>query len=350
MTEALLPERLARAITLGGPMPISHYMAAANAHYYASRDPLGARGDFVTAPEVSQMFGELIGAWFADIWSRAGKPDMAYVELGPGRGTLARDALRALKRFGCAPEIHLVENSPALRAVQQEALPQAIWHDDVTSLPNGKPLMIVANEFFDALPVHQIIKRGEDWHERLVACQDILFLPIAGKKVPETIVPEPLRDAPSGSIIESAPAGVAIARALARLLVDNGGAALIIDYGYNGPTIGETLQAVKDHAPVNPFDAPGDHDLSAHVDFATLGAMAQLTGAKQNGPVPQGAWLTAIGLNERAEALRRRQPDQAASIEAQRVRLADPRQMGSLFQVMALAAPDWPDGAGFDDD
>ena len=350
MTEALLPERLARAITLGGPMPISHYMAAANAHYYASRDPLGARGDFVTAPEVSQMFGELIGAWFADIWSRAGKPDMAYVELGPGRGTLARDALRALKRFGCAPEIHLVENSPALRAVQQEALPQAIWHDDVTSLPNGKPLMIVANEFFDALPVHQIIKRGEDWHERLVACQDILFLPIAGKKVPETIVPEPLRDAPSGSIIESAPAGVAIARALARLLVDNGGAALIIDYGYNGPAIGETLQAVKDHAPVNPFEAPGDHDLSAHVDFATLGAMAQLTGAKQHGPVAQGAWLTAIGLNERAEALRRAQPDQAASIEAQRVRLADPRQMGSLFQVMALAAPDWPDGAGFDDD
>jgi SAM-dependent MidA family methyltransferase len=174
-----------------------------------------------------------------------------------------------------------------------------------------------------------------------------LFLPIAGKKVPDSIVPEDLRDAPPGSIIETSPASIAIIRALAKRVADSGGAALIIDYGYDGPAIGETLQAVKDHAPANPFDAPGEHDLSAHVDFATLAAMAQLSGAKVIGPTPQGAWLTRIGLDERAESLRRASPDKAASLEAQRIRLADPRQMGRLFRVMAVMAPDWPDGEGF---
>ena len=350
MSDALLPERLARAITMGGPIPVSHFMGAANTQYYANRDPLGAAGDFITAPEISQMFGELIGLWFADLWSRAGKPEMTYVELGPGRGTLAKDALRALKQVGVEPTVHLVENSPALRTMQEKAVPGATRHDDVTSLPDGKPAMIVANEFFDALPIHQLVKRGDHWHERLVACQDMLFLPIAGKQVPDTIVPEALRTAPSGSIIETSPASVAIARALAKHVVKNGGAALIIDYGYDGPAIGETLQAVKDHAPANPFDAPGEHDLSAHVDFATLGAIAQLAGARVLGPVSQGRWLNSIGLEERAEALRRARPDQAASLEAQRVRLAGPRQMGRLFRVMGIISPDWPDGAGFSHD
>ncbi|MEY2928239.1 MAG: hypothetical protein RL367_2716 [Pseudomonadota bacterium] len=342
-----LAERLARAITLGGPVPVSQFMAAANAHYYATRDPLGVAGDFITAPEISQMFGELIGLWCADLWGQRGRPDCCFVELGPGRGTLAADARRAMRRVGMDPEIHLVETSPVLRAEQARRVPDAVWHDDVTSLPNGKPVFIIANEFFDALPVHQLVCRGASWHERLVACQDILFLPIAGKPVPEAIIPEALRGAAAGSIIESSPASVAIVRALAKLVGANGGAALIIDYGYNGPAIGETLQAVKNHAPANPFEAPGEQDLTAHVDFATLAAMAHLSGTRVLGPVPQGDWLTAIGLDQRCEALRLARPDQAASLEAQRARLIEPQQMGELFQVMALIAPDWPYGEGF---
>ncbi len=347
MAEEHLPERLARAITMGGPIPLSQYMSAANSHYYATRDPLGAAGDFITAPEISQMFGELIGMWLADLWYRMDKPECAFVELGPGRGTLAADALRAMQQVGMVPEVHLIEASPVLRAMQAERVPEAIWHDDVTTLPAGKPLFIVANEFFDALPIHQIVRRGETWHERLVACQDTLFLPIVGKQVPNEIIPDDLRDAPQGSIIETSSASVAIVRALARAVATNGGTALIIDYGYEGPALGETLQAVKNHAPANPFEAPGEHDLTAHVDFATLGAMAQLSGARVLGPVAQGDWLGRIGIEQRAEALRRAKPDQAVSIEAQHVRLSDPRQMGQLFRVMALMSQDWPDGEGF---
>ncbi len=345
--ELNLPERLARAIALGGPIPVAQFMGAANAHYYATRDPLGAAGDFITAPEISQMFGELIGAWLADLWQRAGRPACAYVELGPGRGTLAADALRAMANAGLRPAVHFVETSPVLRTTQAERVAAATWHDDVTTLPADLPLLIVANEFFDALPVYQLIRAHDCWRERLVACQDTLFLPIAGKPVPDAVVPDALRDAEPGAIIESSPASVAIVRALAKRLAAQGGAGLIVDYGYDGPALGETLQAVKGHAFANPFDRPGEHDLTAHVDFATLGAMAALSGATVSGPTGQGDFLGSLGIAERAAALGRAQPERGAEIAEAHHRLTSPAAMGSLFRAMALTAPDWPKPAGF---
>ncbi len=340
--EPLLPERLARAITLGGPIPVAQFMAAANAHYYGSRDPLGAAGDFVTAPEISQIFGELIGLWLADLWDRAGRPELCYVELGPGRGTLATDALRAMAKAGLTPPVHFVETSPALRAAQEAAVPDAQWHEDVTTLPTDLPLLIVANEFFDALPVYQLVRRGAAWHERLVACQDTMFLPIAGKPVPDEIVPKALRDAAPGSIIESSPASVAIVRALAKRLAAQGGAALIVDYGYDGPAVGETLQAVKRHGFANPFDAPGAHDLTAHVDFATLAGMAELSGAAVHGPVPQGDFLGLLGIAERTAMLARAHPDRGPELAEAHRRLTHPSEMGALFRAMALTGTGWP--------
>lgn len=345
--EPHLAERLARAITLGGPIPVAHFMAAANAHYYATRDPLGVAGDFITAPEISQMFGELIGAWLADLWDRAGRPDCAYVELGPGRGTLAADALRVMKKAGLMPAVHFVETSPVLRDTQSNRVPGAIFHDDVTSLPHDRPLLIIANEFFDALPVYQIVKAADGWRERRLACQDVMFLPVAGKRVPDEVVPAALRDAPAGSLIESSPACVAIGRALAARVVDQGGAALIIDYGYDGPALGETLQAVRAHGSANPFEVPGEQDLTAHVDFATLASVAALAGARVRGPIPQGDFLGRLGVAERATALARMNPEQGDALAEAHRRLTSPAEMGNLFRAMALVGTDWPEPAGF---
>jgi NADH dehydrogenase [ubiquinone] 1 alpha subcomplex assembly factor 7 len=347
VTEGTLADRLARAITLAGPIPIAQFMTAANAHYYATRDPLGRGGDFVTAPEISQMFGELIGLWCADLWDRAGRPDIAWVELGPGRGTLAADALRAMAKTGLTPPVHFVETSPVLRAAQAERVPNAAWHDDVTTLPADRALIVVANEFFDALPIRQLLRWGEGWHERLVACQDVLFLPIPGKPVPDTVIPSSLRDAPPGSIIETSPASVATVRALARRIVAQGGALLAIDYGYEGPALGETLQAVRGHGYANPFDAPGEQDLTAHVDFATLAAAARIEGAVPHGTVSQRDLLGALGIDARATALAAGAPDRAEAILADRNRLVGSDAMGHLFRALALTAPDWPIPAGF---
>lgn len=336
--EAALPERLARAIALGGPIPVSQYMAAANAHYYATRDPLGADGDFTTAPEISQMFGELIGLWAADLWDRAGRPDVYWVELGPGRGTLTADALRAAGKAGFAPPVHFVETSPTLRARQAERVPHAIWHDDVEDLPTDRPLIIVANEFFDALPIRQLVRGRAGWHERIVACQDTLFLPIAGASVPDSVIPEHLRDAPPGAIIETSPASVGIMRVLAARIVTQGGALLAIDYGYEGPAVGETLQAVRGHAYANPFEEPGERDLTAHVDFATLGAVGVASGALVSGPRGQGSYLMQLGIDARAKTL-------GPAVAADRDRLVD--AMGTLFKVLAMRHRDWPQPAGF---
>jgi len=347
----LLPERLARAITLAGPMPVSQFMGAANAHYYATRDPLGAGGDFTTSPEISQMFGELVGLWCADLWDRAGRPEAAWVELGPGRGTLAADAVRAMAQAGLMPPVHLVETSPVLRTAQAGRLPDAVWHDSVDDLPDDRPLLVVANEFFDALPIRQLVRRPGPtpgrgtWHERLVAAQDLLFLPIAGAAVPDSVIPEPLRDAPAGSVIETSPACVGVMRRLADRIARQGGAILAIDYGYEGPAVGDTLQAVRDHAYANPWEEPGSRDLTAHVDFATLAAAAQGQGCAAWGTVGQGEWLRALGLDARAAALARTSPDRAAELEAARTRLAD--EMGTLFRVLAVTAPGWPAPAGF---
>ena len=322
-------------------------MAAANAHYYATRDPLGAAGDFTTAPEISQMFGELIGLWSADLWDRAGRSGLAWVELGPGRGTLAADAVRAMAKSGLTPSVHFVEASPVLRAAQAQRLADATWHDVVDTLPTDRPLLIVANEFFDALPIRQLIRGADGWRERLVACQDTLFLPVAGPPVPDAVIPTPLRDAAPGAVLEVSPAAVAVVRALAKRLVLQGGAMLIVDYGHEGPALGDTLQAVRGHAFANPYDTPGEQDLSAHVDFTTLAAAAQSEGAIVWGPVEQGEWLVRLGIDARAAALARAAPARADEIAAARMRLVNADAMGRLFKVLAVTAPGWPEPGGF---
>ncbi len=346
-TGVALPERLARAITLAGPIPLSQFMAAANAHYYGTRDPLGARGDFTTAPEVSQMFGELIGLWIADLWDRAGRPQARYVEFGPGRGTLAADALRAMGKAGLAPPVDFVETSPVLRAAQAERVAHAEWHLDLVGLPEDAPLIVVANEFFDALPIRQLVATNDGWRERLVACQDTLFLPIAGDRSFDAIIPPPLRDAPFGSVLETSPASVAILRNLAARLLAQGGAALVIDYGYQGPAFGDTLQAVRGHAYANPFEEPGEADLTAHVDFATLAEAAQAEGLVVHGPVTQGTFLRAMGIDARTQALAAAAPDRAEDLAGDRDRLTGDEAMGDLFKVIAFTAPGWPVPAGF---
>ena len=343
--DAPLPDRLARAITLAGPMPVSQFMAAANGHYYATQEAIGAGGDFVTAPEISQMFGELIGLWCADVWDRAGRPEAAWVELGPGRGTLAADARRAMAKAGFEPPVHFVETSPRLRALQADAVPEATFHDSVDTLPTDVALIVVANEFFDALPIRQLIRRGDGWHERLVACQDTLFLPIAGKPVPLDVLPEPLRDAPAGSVLEISPASVAVMTALARRITAQGGALLAIDYGYEGPALGDTLQAVRGHGFANPFEDPGAVDLSAHVDFTTLAAAAQSAGAVAWGPITQRDLLGGLGIDTRATALARVTPEKADAILADRARLMS--DMGTLFRALAVTRADWPTPAAF---
>ena len=328
-------------------MSVAHFMGAANAHYYATRDPLGAGGDFTTAPEISQMFGELVGLWAADLWHRAGRPEMAWVEFGPGRGTLAADATRAMAKAGLTAPVHLVETSPVLRAAQAERVPAATWHDAVDTLPDDRPLLIVANEFFDALPIRQLVRGAASWRERLVACQDTLFLPIAGPPVPDEVIPASLRDAAPGAVLEVSPAGVAVVRALAKRLVAQGGAMLIVDYGHEGPLLGETLQAVRGHGFANPYHAPGEQDLSAHVDFTTLAAAAQGEGATVWGPVEQGEWLVRLGIDARAAALARATPAQADAIAAARMRLVNDDAMGRLFKMLAITAPGWPEPGGF---
>ncbi|HEY0412570.1 MAG TPA: SAM-dependent methyltransferase [Allosphingosinicella sp.] len=324
-------------------------MALANAHYYATRDPLGRDGDFTTAPEISQMFGELVGLCLADAWDRAGRPENArYVELGPGRGTLAADALRAMRAAGLEPAVELVETSPVLRRAQAERVPGARWHDDVATLPDEGPLLLVANEFFDALPARQLVATERGWCERLVGVEGEHFVPKAGPRVPVEALPEPLRTAPSGTVAETSPASLAVVRQLARRLSGQGGVALIVDYGDARTAPGETLQAVRRHAYADPWAEPGEADLTVHVDFAALGAAAGSEGVRVLGPVAQGKWLGDLGIDTRAAALQRTAPERADEIEAARARLVAAEEMGDLFKVMALAAPGWPDPAGFE--
>ncbi|MBV9883925.1 MAG: SAM-dependent methyltransferase [Sphingomonadaceae bacterium] len=324
MSQRPLEARLRARIAAEGPIEVADYMAEANAHYYATRDPFGADGDFTTAPEISQMFGELIGLWLADLWRRAGRPMAArYVELGPGRGTLAEDALRAMRGAGLAPPVELIETSPVLRAAQAERL-SARWHDGLATLPDRDPLLIVANEFFDALPVRQF----EGGRELRVRYEGGF-----------------VRD---GQVeTETSPAALEIVDALARRLAAQGGAALIVDYGHDRPGIGDTLQAVFRHAYADPFEAPGERDLTAHVDFHALAVAARAAGVRVFGPAPQGVWLNALGIKLRAAALAKAAPERGAEIAAARERLTGPDRMGRLFKVMALVAPNWPEPAGF---
>ena len=343
-----LAGKFRRLIAHTGAISLAQYMGESNAHYYNSRDPLGHAGDFITAPEVSQIFGELIGLWLADIWTRAGKPDpVHYVELGPGRGTLAIDVLRAASRFGLNPQVHFVEGSQSLRAVQRAAVPAANHHDDLTTLPDDAPILLVANEFFDALPIRQLVRVEEGWRERMIALDGEHFVFVPGTLPMDAALPEELRDSAIGSVIETCPAASAICDELAGRLVRQGGAALIIDYGYRKLQAGESLQALQAHQKVGFFDHPGEADLTAHVDFETLGNVAQQNGARLLGVEEQGHWLTAMGFDARSEALARQSPDKAEILTRQRERLTAPNQMGELFKVMGVASPNWPGGAGF---
>ncbi|MBY8337049.1 SAM-dependent methyltransferase [Alteriqipengyuania sp. NZ-12B] len=329
-------------------MPVARFMGESNAHYYAARDPLGSAGDFTTAPEISQMFGELIGLWLADIWTRAGSPPGAiYVELGPGRGTLAADALRSMARFGLQPEVHFVEGSPPLRALQAAAVPGARFHDDPTSLPDGRPLLLVANEFFDALPVRQLVRTEQGWRERMVGLsEDDDFRFVAGDQPMDSVVPADRADAEVGTIVETCPAAAAILQDVAQRLAAQGGAALMIDYGHLTPRTGSTLQAIARHEKVDPLATPGAADLTAHVDFAALAEVAQREGARVLGSATQGAFLSALGIDARAAALAKAAPQRAGEIETARHRLVSGEQMGDLFKVLAIAHPEWPAGAG----
>ncbi|MBV1690126.1 SAM-dependent methyltransferase [Novosphingobium sp. G106] len=338
----------ARLIANFGPISVMQYMGEANARYYAARDPLGATGDFVTAPEISQMFGELIGLWLADIWSRAGRPEpVHYVELGPGRGTLARDALRAAGKAGLVPQVHFVEGSPALRALQSQAVPTAQWHADLSSLPENAPILLVANEFLDALPVRQLVRAEAGWRERMVGCEDGRFRPMIGDRPMDAALPETLRDAAPGTIIETCPGAATVVGEVSQRLAAQGGAALFIDYGHAEFRTGSTLQAVRAHRKVDPFADPGEADLTALVDFATLAEVAKSHGARRLGIAEQGVWLRALGIDARAEALARAVPARAEAVAVARDRLVDPEQMGALFKVMGLTASGWPEGAGF---
>ena len=349
-----LPESLAeifrRLIRNQGPISLSRFMGESNARYYAGRDPLGKGGDFVTAPEISQMFGELIGLWLADMWINAGRVQLVhYVELGPGRGTLAKDVLRSAKRYGLEPAVHLVEGSPALREIQQAAVPGATFHDDLTSVPTDAPMLLVANEFLDALPVRQCIRVGEEWRERVVIRREEegRFVAVPGYRRIESGLPPIAAQAQDGAIIETPIVGAGIAYALAQRIAKQGGAAIIIDYGYAGPLLGDTLQAVKAHEFADPFADPGEVDLTTHVDFTIIGNMARQAGLRVSGPVDQGPYLRDLGIDARAEQLARTHPARAAEIEVARARLTSADAMGSLFKAMAWVHPDWADPAGF---
>lgn len=337
-----------RLIAATGPISLMQYMGECNAHYYARREVLGTAGDFITAPEISQMFGELIGLWLADIWIRAGRTEpVHYVELGPGRGTLARDAARAMRRYALEPRQHLVETSLAMRDRQLEQVPAAIFHDDLSRVPMEGPILLVANEFLDALPVRQLVNTREGWREIMVTLDGERFVETVGARPMDAAVPETRRFAPLGTVIETCPGAAAVMFEIAGRLATQGGAALFIDYGHADGRSGSSLQAVRAHEKIDPFALPGEADLSAHVDFASLAQIAQSRGARWQGTVEQGAFLTALGIDARAEALAGRAPQHREALMAARDRLVLPEHMGSLFKVMALTAPDWPGGAGF---
>lgn len=301
-------------------------MEACNAYYYATRDPLGRDGDFTTAPEISQMFGEMVGGGLADVWLRVGKPaDAVYVELGPGRGSLASDALRVLRSAGFAGAAHLVETSPVLRSEQARRIPDAHWHDSIEDLP-AAPLLLVANEFFDALPVRQTVAGIE--RKVMVAAGGLAFD----------------RD---GEIVELSPARDAAMSAIGTCVAECGGVALVIDYGHEKSAPGDTLQAVRGHRYVPTLVDPGEQDLTSHVDFEALGRSARRAGATVTDVVTQGQWLQQLGIEARASVLARTHPDRTGEIEVALDRLCHEEQMGQLFKVMAIHSPQWPKPVGF---
>jgi len=362
-----LAEGLRQRILIDGPLSLSVFMAEALCHpeygYYTTADRFGAAGDFITAPEISQMFGELIGLWYADFWQRLGQPSVVtLVELGPGRGTLMADALRAaamLPAFRQALRVHLVEVSPVLRTMQAAALAavgaSGVWHEHFGQVPDpdGGPLFVIANEFFDALPIRQFQRTPSGWAERLIDITPekpgFRFVLDPRKGAAAALVPPASRSEPPGSVVELRPQADGVIADLAARLRRCGGGALIFDYGYVGPAVGDTFQALRRHQPVDPLADPASADLTAHVDFGALASRAAAAGAHVHGPVPQGVFLERLGIRQRAERLARRAtPGQKAVIDSALTRLTAPEQMGTLFKVLALSGNGEPP-AGFAD-
>jgi len=324
---------------------LDRFMARANAAYYARHDPFR---DFTTSPEISQVFGEILGLWAAVTWELIGRPDpVLLVEFGPGRGTLIADALRATAAvapsFRAALQLHLVESSPRLRAMQKKLLPGATWHETMDTVPQ-EPLLVLANEFLDALPIRQFVRRQGGWMERFVA--DGRFVEIESEPPP----PAPLPQGEGESVVvEVNEASLDLAARLAARLVAHPGAALFLDYGPEASAAGDSLQALSGGRPMDPLAAPGTADLTAHVDFAAFKMAARHAGAAVWGPVPQGLFLANLGLFQRTDRLARGQrPARAAAlIEAAR-RLAEPNRMGRLFKALAIASPAAPALPGFE--
>jgi NADH dehydrogenase [ubiquinone] 1 alpha subcomplex assembly factor 7 len=349
-----LEAEIRRLIGVAGPMPVADYMRICLTHprfgYYTTHDPIGARGDFITAPEISQMFGELIGLWMAAAWQQMGAPEnVRIVELGPGRGTLMVDALRAAKTardFYTAIVLHLVEVSPKLQAEQQQKLEvlgePVLWHASLTDVPSG-PTIIIANEFIDALPVHQAVKQKDGWHERMIEIgpDDKLTIGLAPNPLPhfEATLPRALRQAPEGAIYEWRSDQLALE--LGRRARSDC-AVLIIDYGHVQQGLGETLQAVAGHSYVDPLRRPGEVDLTAHVDFAGLAQHAEMMGGRVHGPVTQRDFLMRLGIERRAAALKAQAPPDKAAVVDQglkRLTATGPKGMGELFKVLAITDP-----------
>ncbi len=325
---------------LDEPERLDRFMARANAAYYAHRDPFA---DFTTAPEICQSFGEILGLWAAVTWEQLGRPTpVVLAEAGPGRGTLMRDALRAIGAaapgFRDALALHLIETSPRLRAVQVAALGGASWHDGAASLPD-LPLILLANEFLDALPIRQFVRRGAGWNERFVGGGALLERPASSRG----------RAAAEGEVIEVCEPALELAEALGRRFAARPGAALFLDYGPTESTPGDSLQATRDGRPADPVSGPGSADLTAHVDFGAIARAAAAAGATAHGPLPQGVFLTRLGLLQRTGRLARALPPAKALalIEAAR-RLIEPDQMGRLFKALALCSPGCQVPAGFE--
>ena len=350
-----LAEKLKARIAATGPLTLAEYMADCLLDplhgYYATRDPLGAGGDFTTAPEISQMFGELVGLCLAQNWLDQGAPaPFVLAEPGPGRGTLMADiwrATRGVPGFHAAARVHLIKASPTLRGLQRdrlEGLPVS-WHDTAETLPDA-PLWLVANEFFDALPIRQFQRDGALWRERVVGLREGALVLGLTDPAPRPELAHRLDDTRSGDIIEICPAAVPVMKAIGARITGHRGAALIIDYG-GWRSLGDTFQALRGHAFDAPLAHPGEADLTAHVDFEALARAAP--DLAHSALTPQGTWLRRLGIDARAAVLA--QNLHGPALETHRAahhRLTDSAEMGTLFKALALVAPGAPLPPGFD--
>lgn len=356
-----LAAEIARWIEAQGPIKVAEYMSICQFDpedgSYTARHTIGR--DFVTSPEISQTFGEMLGLWVAQTWHDQGRPaHPRLVELGPGRGTLMADALRAIAaaapEFLAGAEIVLVEASPALMKAQRDKLEltgtNIAWRERFDETLTDRPLFLIANEFFDCLPVHQYVNTPRGWCERMIGLKDsgLTFAlgpdPVSGAA---TLLPPSCGAVDEGAVREVSPAALALTEEIARAVAKRGGGAVIVDYGYDAPGFGETLQAVADGAFVGVLDAPGESDLSAHVDFLTLSRAALAEGAAVFGPTPQGNFLADLGIGARGERLIQSNPAHADEIAAAIDRLVNPTAMGTLFKVLAMVPPGAKQPPGF---